>query len=95
MRRPTPNFEQEWLKRVVNNFVSRQKIHRISSDLPSLQLSIEFNQQAPNDQTSPPPVPQKKKNIQSLLPKPVRNMFEIVSPVSDHFVPRIQQRKGQ
>ncbi|GBM98412.1 hypothetical protein AVEN_3741-1 [Araneus ventricosus] len=29
MRRPAPNFEQEWLKRVANNPVSRQKIRRI------------------------------------------------------------------
>ncbi|GBM05437.1 hypothetical protein AVEN_94739-1 [Araneus ventricosus] len=26
MRKPAPNFEQEWLKRVANNLVSRQKI---------------------------------------------------------------------
>ncbi|GBM42828.1 hypothetical protein AVEN_251230-1, partial [Araneus ventricosus] len=26
IRKPTPNFEQEWLKRVANNLVSRQKI---------------------------------------------------------------------
>ncbi|GBM03612.1 hypothetical protein AVEN_203182-1 [Araneus ventricosus] len=29
MRRPAPNFEQEWLKRVAKNLVSRQKIHEI------------------------------------------------------------------
>ncbi|GBM93941.1 hypothetical protein AVEN_273614-1 [Araneus ventricosus] len=29
MRKPAPNFEQEWLKRVANNLVSRHKIHRI------------------------------------------------------------------
>ncbi|GBM94639.1 hypothetical protein AVEN_20066-1 [Araneus ventricosus] len=29
MRKPAPNFEQEWLKRVVNNLVSRQKIRGI------------------------------------------------------------------
>ncbi|GBN61338.1 hypothetical protein AVEN_20151-1 [Araneus ventricosus] len=29
MRKPAPNFEQEWLKRVANNLVSRQKIRRI------------------------------------------------------------------
>ncbi|GBN18020.1 hypothetical protein AVEN_109883-1 [Araneus ventricosus] len=30
MRKPAPNFEQEWLKRVANNFVSRHKIRRIA-----------------------------------------------------------------
>ncbi|GBO35701.1 hypothetical protein AVEN_128386-1 [Araneus ventricosus] len=29
MMKPVPNFEQEWLKRVAKNFVSRQKIRRI------------------------------------------------------------------
>ncbi|GBO28716.1 hypothetical protein AVEN_34186-1 [Araneus ventricosus] len=29
MRKPVPNFEQEWLKRVTNNLVSRHKIRRI------------------------------------------------------------------
>ncbi|GBN00782.1 hypothetical protein AVEN_126228-1 [Araneus ventricosus] len=29
MRKPVPNFAQEWLKRVANNVVSRQKIRRI------------------------------------------------------------------
>ncbi|GBN86331.1 hypothetical protein AVEN_93321-1 [Araneus ventricosus] len=29
MRKPAPNFEQEWLKRVTNNLVSRQKIRGI------------------------------------------------------------------
>ncbi|GBM50193.1 hypothetical protein AVEN_134767-1 [Araneus ventricosus] len=29
MRKPVPNVEQEWLKRVANNFVSRQKIRGI------------------------------------------------------------------
>ncbi|GBM95341.1 hypothetical protein AVEN_115467-1 [Araneus ventricosus] len=29
MRKPAPNFEQEWLKRVSNNLVSRHKIRRI------------------------------------------------------------------
>ncbi|GBM70695.1 hypothetical protein AVEN_203821-1 [Araneus ventricosus] len=29
MRKPAPNFEQEWLKRVANNFVSRHKIRGI------------------------------------------------------------------
>ncbi|GBN52861.1 hypothetical protein AVEN_146351-1 [Araneus ventricosus] len=29
MRKPAPNFEQEWLKRVGNNLVSRHKIRRI------------------------------------------------------------------
>ncbi|GBM12651.1 hypothetical protein AVEN_46141-1 [Araneus ventricosus] len=29
MRKPVPNFEQEWLKRVANNLVSRHKIRRI------------------------------------------------------------------
>ncbi|GBM83916.1 hypothetical protein AVEN_125628-1 [Araneus ventricosus] len=29
MRKPGPNFEQEWLKRVANNLVSRQKIRGI------------------------------------------------------------------
>ncbi|GBN60620.1 hypothetical protein AVEN_66714-1 [Araneus ventricosus] len=28
-RKPAPNFEQEWLKRVANNLVSRQKIRGI------------------------------------------------------------------
>ncbi|GBM69443.1 hypothetical protein AVEN_206535-1 [Araneus ventricosus] len=30
MRKPAPKFEQEWLKRVANNVVSRHKIHRIA-----------------------------------------------------------------
>ncbi|GBN68735.1 hypothetical protein AVEN_61188-1 [Araneus ventricosus] len=51
IRKLTPNFEQEWLKRVSNNLVSKQKIHRIvkfisetevSSYPPSLQLSREL-----------------------------------------------------
>ncbi|GBL90881.1 hypothetical protein AVEN_27988-1 [Araneus ventricosus] len=29
MTKPAPNFEQEWLKRVANNLVSRHKIRRI------------------------------------------------------------------
>ncbi|GBN62283.1 hypothetical protein AVEN_185965-1 [Araneus ventricosus] len=29
MKKPAPNFEQEWLKRVANNLVSRQKIRGI------------------------------------------------------------------
>ncbi|GBO01951.1 hypothetical protein AVEN_61763-1 [Araneus ventricosus] len=29
MRKPAPNFEQEWLKRVANNLVSRQEIRGI------------------------------------------------------------------
>ncbi|GBL76223.1 hypothetical protein AVEN_234491-1 [Araneus ventricosus] len=29
MRKPVPNFEQEWLKKVDNNLVSRQKIRMI------------------------------------------------------------------
>ncbi|GBN37139.1 hypothetical protein AVEN_132370-1 [Araneus ventricosus] len=29
MRKPAPNFEQEWLKRVANNLVSRQKMRGI------------------------------------------------------------------
>ncbi|GBN76139.1 hypothetical protein AVEN_79775-1 [Araneus ventricosus] len=29
MRKPAPNFEQKWLKRVANNLVSRQKIRGI------------------------------------------------------------------
>ncbi|GBN95763.1 hypothetical protein AVEN_83615-1 [Araneus ventricosus] len=29
MRKPSPNFEQEWLKRVANNLVSRHKIRGI------------------------------------------------------------------
>ncbi|GBN09957.1 hypothetical protein AVEN_214870-1 [Araneus ventricosus] len=29
MRKPVPNFEQEWLKRVANNLVARQKIRGI------------------------------------------------------------------
>ncbi|GBM96580.1 hypothetical protein AVEN_56574-1 [Araneus ventricosus] len=29
MRKPAPNFEQEWLKRVANNLVSRQKTRGI------------------------------------------------------------------
>ncbi|GBM54127.1 hypothetical protein AVEN_119855-1 [Araneus ventricosus] len=29
MRKPVPNFEQEWLKRVANNLVSRHKIRGI------------------------------------------------------------------
>ncbi|GBN10642.1 hypothetical protein AVEN_12970-1 [Araneus ventricosus] len=29
MRKPVPNFEQEWLKRVANNLVSRHTIRRI------------------------------------------------------------------
>ncbi|GBM58273.1 hypothetical protein AVEN_220193-1 [Araneus ventricosus] len=29
MRKPAPNFEQEWLKRVANNLVSKQEIRGI------------------------------------------------------------------
>ncbi|GBN59424.1 hypothetical protein AVEN_153199-1 [Araneus ventricosus] len=29
MMKPVPNFEQEWLKRVTNNLVSKHKIRRI------------------------------------------------------------------
>ncbi|GBM43157.1 hypothetical protein AVEN_128482-1 [Araneus ventricosus] len=29
MRKPAPIFEQEWMKRVANNLVSRHKIRRI------------------------------------------------------------------
>ncbi|GBO29003.1 hypothetical protein AVEN_44941-1 [Araneus ventricosus] len=29
MRKPAPNFEQEWLKRIANNLVSRHKIRGI------------------------------------------------------------------
>ncbi|GBN51816.1 hypothetical protein AVEN_199927-1 [Araneus ventricosus] len=29
MRKPAPNFEQEWLKRVASNLISRQKIRGI------------------------------------------------------------------
>ncbi|GBO12125.1 hypothetical protein AVEN_69726-1 [Araneus ventricosus] len=29
MRKPVPNFEQDWLKTVANNVVSRRKIRRI------------------------------------------------------------------
>ncbi|GBM11171.1 hypothetical protein AVEN_133908-1 [Araneus ventricosus] len=29
MKKPAPNFEQEWLKRVANNLVSRQRIRGI------------------------------------------------------------------
>ncbi|GBM03939.1 hypothetical protein AVEN_185432-1 [Araneus ventricosus] len=52
MRKPEPNFEQEWLKRVANNLVSRQKIRgssnslaktEIFSGLPSLQHPSELN----------------------------------------------------
>ncbi|GBM35868.1 hypothetical protein AVEN_134675-1 [Araneus ventricosus] len=71
MRRPAPNFELEWLKRVANNLVSRQKNCRIVKfigenrdffrDLPRLQLSNE-TQQATNDQTFPLPFNNKEKN---------------------------------
>ncbi|GBM89337.1 hypothetical protein AVEN_136434-1, partial [Araneus ventricosus] len=63
MRRPVPNFEQEWLKRVANNLVSRHTIRKIvkfiseNRDLfrpPCLQLSSELNHQAPNDQAFSP-----------------------------------------
>ncbi|GBL88640.1 hypothetical protein AVEN_195636-1 [Araneus ventricosus] len=70
MRKPVPNFEQEWLKRVANNLDSRHKIRRIVkfisenilSGLPSLQLSSELNQQAPNYRTSPPPIQKRRDN---------------------------------
>ncbi|GBN40140.1 hypothetical protein AVEN_124962-1 [Araneus ventricosus] len=69
-RKPVPNFEQEWLKKASNNLLSRHKIRRIVkfisekeifSDLPSLQLSSELNQQAPNYRTSPSPSEKKVK----------------------------------
>ncbi|GBN42566.1 hypothetical protein AVEN_207195-1 [Araneus ventricosus] len=69
-RKPVPNFEQEWLKIASNNLLSRHKIRRIVkfisekeifSDLPSLQLSSELNQQAPNYRTSPSPSEKKVK----------------------------------
>ncbi|GBL82682.1 hypothetical protein AVEN_263747-1 [Araneus ventricosus] len=45
MRKP-PNFEQEWLKRVANNLVSRQKIRGIIkfiSENRSFPASLAFN----------------------------------------------------
>ncbi|GBL53888.1 hypothetical protein AVEN_200955-1 [Araneus ventricosus] len=73
MRRPAPNFEQEWLKRVANNLISRHKIRRIVKfisenrdlfDLPSPKLFSELIQQTPNDQNySPLRKKQKKINI--------------------------------
>ncbi|GBM14567.1 hypothetical protein AVEN_34979-1 [Araneus ventricosus] len=62
VRKPVPNVEQEWLKRVANNFISRHKISRIvkfisenNRDLfrSSFQLSSEVNQHAPNYRTFP------------------------------------------
>ncbi|GBM76324.1 hypothetical protein AVEN_214745-1 [Araneus ventricosus] len=52
MRKPAPNFEQEWPKRVVNNLVSRHKIRGIFKfmsenrdlfRLPNFKLSSELN----------------------------------------------------
>ncbi|GBO03150.1 hypothetical protein AVEN_151247-1 [Araneus ventricosus] len=51
MRKPVPNFEQEWLKRVANNLVSRKFVGssnslaktEIFSGLPSLQHPSELN----------------------------------------------------
>ncbi|GBM95104.1 hypothetical protein AVEN_137447-1 [Araneus ventricosus] len=45
-RKPAPNFEQEWLKRVANNLVSRQKIRGIvkfMSGNRSFPASLDFN----------------------------------------------------
>ncbi|GBM14832.1 hypothetical protein AVEN_255888-1 [Araneus ventricosus] len=49
MRKPAPNFEQEWLKRVANNLVSRQRIRGIIkfiSENRSFPASLAFNFQA-------------------------------------------------
>ncbi|GBM63567.1 hypothetical protein AVEN_173068-1 [Araneus ventricosus] len=47
MRKPAPNFEQEWLKRVANNLVSRSKIcgivKFISETRYSFPASLAFN----------------------------------------------------
>ncbi|GBM06665.1 hypothetical protein AVEN_190882-1 [Araneus ventricosus] len=63
MRKPAPNFEQEWLKRIANNLVCRQKIREIIkftlakteifSDLPSLQHPSELNQVAQSPDIPP------------------------------------------
>ncbi|GBL89017.1 hypothetical protein AVEN_259845-1 [Araneus ventricosus] len=57
MRKPLPNFEQKWLKRVSNNLVSRHKFRRIVkfiNENKSFSASLAFselNQQAPNYRT--------------------------------------------
>ncbi|GBM45003.1 hypothetical protein AVEN_225749-1 [Araneus ventricosus] len=44
MRKPALNFEQEWLKRVANNLVSRQKIRGIIKFMSANRdLSLAFN----------------------------------------------------
>ncbi|GBM62907.1 hypothetical protein AVEN_11363-1 [Araneus ventricosus] len=46
MRKPAPNFEQEWLKRVANNLVSRQRIRGIMKFMSknrSFPASLAFN----------------------------------------------------
>nr|GBL62082.1 hypothetical protein AVEN_223535-1 [Araneus ventricosus] len=71
MRRPAPNLEQEWLKRVANNLISRHKIRRIVKfisenrnlfDLPSPKLFSELIQKTPNDQNYSPPPKKAKEN---------------------------------
>ncbi|GBM16904.1 hypothetical protein AVEN_267301-1 [Araneus ventricosus] len=46
-RKPVPNFEQEWLKRVANKLVSRHEIRRIvkfiSENQRSFPASLAFN----------------------------------------------------
>ncbi|GBO03353.1 hypothetical protein AVEN_52153-1 [Araneus ventricosus] len=67
IRKPVPNFEQEWPKRLANNLVSRHKIRRIAKFISenrdlfpfpaslAFNFSSELNEQAPNYRTSPPP----------------------------------------
>ncbi|GBM08705.1 hypothetical protein AVEN_52778-1 [Araneus ventricosus] len=66
MRKPVPNFEQEWLKRVANNIVSRQKIRTIvkfiseNRDLFRPPKPSSFQRAEPTssklpDRPSPPP----------------------------------------
>ncbi|GBM49931.1 hypothetical protein AVEN_134341-1 [Araneus ventricosus] len=68
MRKPAPNFDQEWLKRVSNNLVSRHKIRRIvkfiseNSDLFRPPWPPTFQRAEPTSSKLPDiPPPSKKK----------------------------------
>ncbi|GBN70622.1 hypothetical protein AVEN_86575-1 [Araneus ventricosus] len=71
MRKPAPNFEQEWLKRVANILVSRHKIRRFvkfiseNRDLFRSPLPSTFQRAEPacSKLQDPPPLKKKDKTI--------------------------------
>ncbi|GBM71725.1 hypothetical protein AVEN_126299-1 [Araneus ventricosus] len=66
MRNPAPNFEQEWLKRVANNLVSRHKsrgIVKFISENRDSSLAFNFPASSSNKLQMPKPhTPLKKEN---------------------------------